>query len=58
MTEEGRRHYHDETGGDGVVAAVAQLSKFDPVVLLAEETSIFFIIPVGQRRAALTAPEK
>lgn len=44
-----RRHYHDETGGDGVIAAVAQLSKFDPVVLLAEEASILFIVPVGQR---------
>lgn len=49
--------YHDEAGGDRVIAAVAQLPKFGPVVLLAEETSIFFIIPVGQWGAALTTPD-
>lgn len=51
-------YYHDEAGGDWVVTAVAQLPEFGPVVLLAEEASIFFIIPVGQRCAALTTPEK
>lgn len=51
-------HYHDEASGDRVVAAVAQLPKFGPVVLLAKEPSIFFIIPVGQRCAALTTPGK
>lgn len=50
--------YHDEAGGDGVVAAMAQLPKFGPVVLLTEEPSIFFIIPVGQRGAALTTPNR
>lgn len=46
--------YHNEAGGDGIVAAMAQLPKFGPVVLLAKELAIFFIIPVGQRGAALT----
>lgn len=53
-----RCFYHDEAGGDWVVAAVAQLPEFGPVVLLAEELSILFIIPVGQRRTAFTTPEK
>lgn len=46
--------YHDEAGGDWIVAAVAQLSEFGPVVVLAEEPSIFFIIPARERCAALT----
>lgn len=50
--------YHDEAGGDGVVAAVAQLPKFGPVVFLAEEPSIFFIIPVRQWGAALATPNR
>lgn len=53
-----RSSYHDEARGDWVIAAVAQLPKFGPVVLLAEKTSIFFIIPVGQGGAALTAPTR
>lgn len=46
--------YHNEAGGDWIVAAVAQLSEFGPVVILAEEPSIFFIIPARKRCAALT----
>ena len=51
-----RAPYHDEACGDGVVAAVTQLSKLGPVVLLAEETAILLIVPVGQGRTALTTP--
>lgn len=58
LREESVCSYHDEAGGDRVVAAVAQLPKLDPVVLLAVQPSIFFIIPVGQRGAALATPEK
>lgn len=54
--QRGDSSYHDEASGDQVVAAVAQLAKFGPIVLLAEEVSIFFIVPVGQRGAAFTAP--
>lgn len=46
--------YHDEACGDWIVAAVAQLSEFGPVVVLAEKPSIFFIIPARKRCAALT----
>lgn len=54
----GRSSYHNEASGDRVIAAMAQLPKFGPVVLLAEEPAIFFIIPVGQRGAALTTPNR
>lgn len=41
-----RSSYHDEAGADWVVAAVAQFPIFGPVVLLTEELSILFIVPV------------
>ena len=50
-----RSSYHNESGGDGVIAAVAQLSKLGPVVLLAEEPPVLLIVPVGQGGTALTA---
>lgn len=53
----GRSSYHNKAGGDRVIAAMAQLPKFGPVVILAEKPSIFFIIPVWQRGAALTTPD-
>ena len=50
-----RSSYHNESGGDGVIAAVAQLSKLGPVVLLAEQLPVLLIVPVGQGGTALTA---
>lgn len=49
------RMYHDEPSGDGLRAAMTQLSKLCPVVLSTEETSIFLIVPAGQRGTAFTA---
>lgn len=48
-------NYHDEPSGDGLRAAVTQLPKLSPVVLPTEQTSIFLIVPAGQRRTAFTA---
>lgn len=50
--------YHDEARGDGIVAAVAQLSEPGPVVVLAEEPPVFFIIPAREGGAALATPER
>lgn len=49
--------YHDEAGGDGVAAAMTQIPKLGPVVLLAEEPALLLIVPVGQGGTALTASE-
>ncbi len=38
--------HHDESGGDGLRAAMAQLPKFSPVVLLTEEPVVLLIVPV------------
>lgn len=53
-----RPSYHDEAGGDGVVAAVAQLPELGPVIVLAVKPPILLIIPVRQRGAALITPER
>lgn len=50
--------YHNKPLGDLLRAAVAQLAKVGPVVFLAIEAPVLLVVLVGERRPALTAPER
>lgn len=49
--------YHNESGGDGLLATMAVFPKTGPVVLLAEKLPLSLIVPVRQDTATFTAPE-
>lgn len=47
--------YHYESSVDGLLATMAVFPETGPVVLLAVQLSIFFIVPVRQDTATFTA---
>lgn len=47
--------YHYESSVDGLLATMAVFPETGPVVLLAVQLSLFFIIPVRQDTATFTA---
>lgn len=49
--------YHYESSGDGLLATMAVFPETGPVVLLAEQLSLFFIVPARQDTATFTASE-